>query len=77
MKQIEVLGPGCAKCKRLEKNVNEAVASLGLKAEVIKVDDIGEIMDRGVMMTPAVVVDGNILTEGKVPSPEELMKLLK
>ena len=77
MKQIEVLGPGCAKCKRLEKNVKEAVASLGLKAEVIKVDDIGEIMDRGVMMTPAVVVDGNILTEGKVPSSEELMKLLK
>ena len=53
MVKIEVLGTGCTKCKSLTKNVEKAVQELGIKAEIVKVDNINEIMNRGVMMTPA------------------------
>ena len=77
MKKIEVLGAGCAKCNRLEANVREALKSSSSDAKVVKVEDIGEIMERGVMMTPALVVDGEVKVTGRVPSVDELKRILK
>ena len=74
--EIKVLGTGCAKCKALEKATNEAVAKTGVNATVIKVEDIVEIMQFGVMTTPALVVDGEIAVKGRVPSIDELSKIL-
>ncbi|MFA7153061.1 MAG: thioredoxin family protein, partial [Methanoregulaceae archaeon] len=65
MVKIEVLGTGCMKCKRLMKNVEKAVKELGIDAEIVKVDDIVEIMDRGVMLTPALAVNGEMKISGR------------
>lgn len=73
---IKVLGTGCAKCKALEKATKEAVAKTGISATITKVEDIVEIMQFGVMTTPALVIDGKIVIKGKVPSIEEISKLL-
>jgi len=73
---IKVLGTGCAKCKTLEKQTSQAVAELGITATVTKVEDIMEIMQFGVMTTPALVVDGKVLVKGKVPSVAEIKELL-
>jgi len=73
---IKVLGTGCAKCKSLEKVTKEAVEKAGVDATVTKVEDIVEIMQFGVMKTPALVIDGKVVVKGKVPSVEELTKLL-
>ncbi len=77
MVSIEVLGTGCPKCKRTIRNVEEAVKDLKIPAEIRKVDDITEIMNRGVMLTPAVFIDGKEKVVGRVPSVEELKVLLK
>lgn len=74
--KIEVLGTGCPKCKAAVANAEKAVAELGLATEVAKVTDIDAIVSRGVMLTPAVAVDGEIVAVGKVPSVEELKKIL-
>jgi small redox-active disulfide protein 2 len=74
--KIEILGTGCPKCKALADAVTKAVADLSLQADVVKVTDIDEIVNRGVMLTPALVVDGEIVAVGKIPSTEELKKLL-
>ncbi|WP_423130138.1 thioredoxin family protein [Gaoshiqia sp. Z1-71] len=73
---IKVLGTGCPKCKALEKATLEAVAEAGITASVTKVDDIVDIMNYGVMTTPALVVDGKVLVKGKVPSAAEIKSLL-
>lgn len=73
---IKVLGSGCAKCKTVEKVVNEVVAENNLDATVTKVEDIVEIMQFGVMSTPALVVDGQVVLSGKVPSKDEVKSLL-
>ena len=75
--RIEVLGTGCAKCKRLNKYVEKAVEQLGIDAEVVKVETMQEIMDRGVMMTPALYVDGEAVAVGRVPSVGEIKEMLK
>ena len=77
MVKIEILGTGCPKCKTLHKSVKKAVEELGIEAQVIKVENIKEIMDRGVMMTPALYVDGETKAVGRVPSTEEIKKILK
>lgn len=77
MVKIEVLGTGCAKCKNLLKNVEKAVDELGIQAEIVKVDSIQEIMNRGVMMTPALYVDGESKMVGKTATVEEIKKILK
>ena len=77
MVKIEVLGTGCMKCKRLFKNVEIAVKELGINAEIVKVDDITEIMDRGVMLTPALAVDGEMKVSGRVADVKELKEILK
>lgn len=74
--KIEILGTGCAKCKSLTKNVEKAVAELGIQAEIIKVDSIQEIMNRGVMMTPALYIDGESKMIGRTATVEELKKIL-
>jgi small redox-active disulfide protein 2 len=75
--KIEILGTGCPKCKATEKIVRKVVEELGIKVDIIKVEDLQEIVNRGVMMTPAVVVDGEVKIVGHVPSPDEIKKLLK
>jgi small redox-active disulfide protein 2 len=73
---IKVLGTGCAKCKTLEKMVRETVESLGIDAQVSKVEDIMDIMTYGIATTPALVVDGKVVLKGRVPSGDEIKKLL-
>lgn len=70
--KIQVAGPGCLKCQETEKNVREACAQLNLDAEIIHVYDIKEIAKLGVLFTPAVIIDGNMVVSGKLPSVEEL-----
>ena len=77
MVKIEVLGSGCAKCKSLLKNVEKAVQESGIQAEVVKVDNIKEIMDRGVMMTPALYIDGKSMMVGRTATVDEIKKMLK
>ena len=76
MKKIHILGTGCAKCNALTEAVKQAVAAAGIPAEIEKVTDILRFADFGVMMTPALVVDGVVKATGKVPSADELKKLL-
>lgn len=73
---IKVLGTGCAKCETLEKVTRQAVAEMELNATVEKVDDIMKIMEFGVMVTPALVVDGVVVVKGKVPKINDMKKLL-
>lgn len=73
---IKVLGPGCAKCKSLEKATREAVSESGIDATVTKVEDIVEIMKYGIMVTPALVVDEKVVLKGIVPSVKEVVNLL-
>ncbi len=77
MLKIEVLGTGCAKCKRLEKTVKKAVKELGIQAEVVKVDSIQEIVNRGIMLTPGLLVNGELKSIGKVPKIEEIKEMIK
>ena len=75
--KIEILGSGCAKCKSVEKLVRNIVEELGIKADIVKVEDLQEIVDRGIMMTPAVFIDGEAKIVGRVPTADELKKLLQ
>ena len=75
--KIEILGTGCSKCKSTEKIVKKVVEELGTNAEVVKIEDLQEIVNRGVMMTPAVVIDGDVKIVGHVPSVDEIKKLLE
>ena len=72
MKTIEVLGPGCNNCARLEKNAREAVAMAGVDAEIVKVTDYGQIMSYGIMSTPGLVIDGKVVSYGRVPSAGDI-----
>jgi len=74
---IKVLGSGCSNCKKLEENVKDAVRQSGISAEVLKVQEIGEIMAYGVMKTPALVIDEKVKSMGRVPGVEEIKKYLR
>ncbi len=74
---IKVLGTGCAKCNNLEKVTREAVDALGIDATITKIEDFIKIMEFGVMTTPALVVDGKVVSKGVVPKLEELKTLLQ
>ena len=76
MKKIKILGTGCAKCQKLAAVAEDAARALGLPYELQKVTDLKEIMNFGVMFTPALVVDGQVKVAGKVPSLEDVKKLL-
>ena len=74
--KVEVLGTGCAKCNKLYEAAREAVRRSGKDAEVVKVEDLTEIMKRGVMVTPALAIDGEVKTAGKVLKPDEIAGML-
>ena len=76
MKIIQILGTGCPKCRKLAENAEAAAKELELEFEIEKVADINEMMKLGVMMTPALVVDGEVKVVGKVPSPDEIKQML-
>ncbi|MEW6382025.1 MAG: thioredoxin family protein [bacterium] len=76
MKKIQILGTGCPKCRKLAESAQEAAKALGLEFELEKVTDITAIMGFGVMMTPALAVDGQVKVTGRVPSVAELKKML-
>ena len=76
MKKIQILGTGCPKCKKLEELTRDVAGQMGLECQIDKVEDIQKIMAYGVMMTPALVVDGQVKITGKLPDTEELKKLI-
>jgi small redox-active disulfide protein 2 len=76
MKKIQILGTGCPKCKKLYEATQQAVKDLGIEAEVMKVEDINEIMKFGVMMTPALAVDGEVKVVGRIPKHDELATMI-
>ncbi len=75
--KVEIMGTGCTKCKRMYDNVNEAVKKSGIQVEVIKIEDLNEIITRGVLMTPALFVDGEEQIAGRVPTVNEIVEILK
>jgi small redox-active disulfide protein 2 len=76
MVKIEVLGTGCAKCARLSANVEQAVKDLKITAEIVKIDDIVEIVSRGVMIPPALFINGEVKAAGRVPDVNEIRTML-
>ncbi len=76
MKQVKILGTGCAKCNQLADAVKAVIASEGIEAEVEKVEDMQKIMAYNVLSTPALVVDGEVRSKGRVPGLDELKRLL-
>lgn len=76
MKKIEILGTGCPKCEKLAQTAEEAAKQSGVEYELIKIKDITEILKFGVMITPALAIDGEVKVAGKVPSVEEIKAML-
>jgi len=76
MKRIQILGTGCPKCKKLAENAEAAAKDLGIEYSLEKVTQINDIIKLGVMMTPALAIDGQVKTVGKVVSPDEIKKML-
>jgi small redox-active disulfide protein 2 len=76
MVKIEILGTGCPKCKKLAENAEIAAKNLGIEYEIEKITDINEIMKFGVMITPALAIDGEVKVAGKVASPEDIKAML-
>ena len=77
MKLVQILGPGCAKCEKLKHNAEQAVRRSGVDATVEKITDINVITGFGVMMTPALAIDGEVKLVGKLATPEEIETLLQ
>ena len=77
MKKIQILGTGCTKCQKLTENAKTAAEELGIECQIEKVTDLGEITKFGVMMTPALAVDGQVKSAGKLLDPEAIKPLIK
>jgi small redox-active disulfide protein 2 len=75
--KIEILGTGCSKCKKTLENAQKAVKDSGIDVEIVKVDKIEDIMKYGVMITPAIAIDGEVKIAGKIPSPKQIAEWLK
>jgi len=75
--KIEIYGSSCAKCKKTEEIVRQAVNELNIEAEISKIEDLQKIIDKGIMMTPAVAVDGEIKIVGRVPNTQDVKKILQ
>ncbi len=76
MKKLQILGTGCSKCKRLTERVEQAAKQLGIEHQIVKITDMEQIISFGVMMTPALAVDGQVKLTGSVPSVEEIKRLI-
>lgn len=74
--KIEILGTGCARCEKLEELVKQVVKETGVTAEVVKEKDIKKIMAYGVMSTPGLVIDGKVKVAGKLPTADDLKKMI-
>ena len=74
--KIEILGTGCSKCKQLEENARKAVTEAGIKAEIVKITDIGQIIEKGVMSTPAIIINGKVNASGRIPDVTEIKRWL-
>lgn len=74
--EIKVLGTGCQNCKALEKAVKEVVSEMNLQADVEKVEEIGKIVQYGVMLTPGLVINGKVKVSGRVPSKADIKKMI-
>ncbi len=74
--KIEILGPGCPKCAKTTELIENIIREAGVEAEVLHITDINAIIDLGVMMTPAVIIDGEIKIEGKIPSEQDVRRWL-
>jgi small redox-active disulfide protein 2 len=77
VKVIEVLGPGCANCQRVEANARDAVAKSGVEARIVKVTDPREIVAHGILSTPGVIIDGTIRSYGRIPSADNIAEWLR
>jgi len=77
MKKIQILGTGCSKCEKLAANAEAAAKELGIEYQIEKIKELSEIMKFGVMLTPALAINGTVKTVGKVPSPEQIKEMLK
>ena len=77
MKRLQILGTGCPKCAKLAENAELAARTLGIEFEIEKVTELEKIMAFGVMMTPALAVNGEVKIVGKVPLPEQIMEMLR
>jgi len=75
--KIEILGTGCPKCKKLNELTKEVIQELGISAEIKKVTGINKIIDYGVMITPALVIDGDVKIAGKIPSKQDITEWIK
>jgi len=75
--EIKILGTGCAKCNKLEELVREAVSELGVDADIIKITDLNEILEYDIMLTPGLVVDGEIVCSGRLPKKGEIRNWLQ
>jgi small redox-active disulfide protein 2 len=75
--KVEILGTGCPKCQSTEQNVRKALADLNVQAEVAKVTEIDDILARGVMFTPALVIDGKVVLQGRIPTVDQIKQLVK
>jgi len=75
--KVQILGTGCPKCKLLEQHAREAIQELGIQVEVEKVTDIDRIMEMGVMMTPALAIDGDVKSVGKVLTKDQAVQIIK
>lgn len=75
--EIKILGPGCPKCKQLDRLVRDVVAENNIDATVTKVEDIVEMMNYGIMVTPALVINGKVVMKGSVPTKDEILKKIK
>jgi len=74
--EIKILGPGCQKCKTLDKMTREAVSELGIAAQVEKEEDIMKIMEYGIMQTPGLLINGKVIFSGRLPSTKELKEII-
>ena len=75
--KIEVLGMGCPKCKKTAANAEKAIKELGVDVEIVKIEKIDEIMKYGVMMTPALAIDGDVKIAGKIPNPKQIAQWIQ
>lgn len=75
--KIQILGTGCPKCKQLAANAQAAIAAAGVEAEIVKIEKIAEIVAMGAMLTPALAIDGDVKSSGKVLSADQIEELIK